>query len=272
MKSFRYSIVSIIYGYLVNVILFIGLLLVLLFFVQEIDKKIAGVLLIAFIIFSILLLVVLLSGKIIKKIQLHRRGVEKILNVKYENIIFLENRLDAVRRIFDYQGAVSIEILYGIDMKIKANIGLGAVATYRILKILRTGNTINIPDLHVIIDPYDPYNYYVKGYDFIDELYLMNNMGDGMDYDRIENVDNEKRVAKRNNIIKVVGMVSYIGMTILAMMMVIQEFLNILSGSDYNISIILIGFLLIIFSIISVQMLIEEFTVYYMRFHTELKR
>lgn len=88
MKSFRYSIVSIIYGYLVNVILFIGLLSVLLFFVQEIDKKIAGVLLIAFIIFSILILVVLLSGKIIKKIQLHRRGVEKILNVKYENIIF----------------------------------------------------------------------------------------------------------------------------------------------------------------------------------------
>ncbi len=39
MKSFRYSIVSIIYGYLVNVILFIGLLSVLLFFVQEIDKK-----------------------------------------------------------------------------------------------------------------------------------------------------------------------------------------------------------------------------------------
>ena len=86
MKSFRYSIVSIIYGYLVNVILFIGLLSVLLFFVQEIDKKIAGVLLIAFIIFSILILVVLLSGKIIKKIQLHRRGAEKILNVKYENI------------------------------------------------------------------------------------------------------------------------------------------------------------------------------------------
>lgn len=79
----------------------------------------------------------------------------------------MENRINGPHRLYDFQGAVTVEILYGIDISIIAYIRLGAIATYRILKILRTGNSINIPDIHIIIDPLDPYNYYVKGYDYV---------------------------------------------------------------------------------------------------------
>ncbi|MBQ9608901.1 MAG: hypothetical protein IJV15_05580 [Lachnospiraceae bacterium] len=179
----------------------------------------------------------------------------------------MENRINGPHRLFDFQGAVTVEILYGIDINIKAYIRLGAIATYRILKILRTGNSINIPDIRIIIDPLDPYNYYVKGYDFIDELYLMNNKGDGMKYDRVENLHNEKRDAGIENIFKVIMLVSYIGIATLMTIVVVQEFAHIHSEHEFYISLVFIGIFMIMLSIVSVQMLIEEFIVYYIRFH-----